>query len=380
MKNLFRQKRRYAYLGHLCRRAVALILALALVAPMTSAFAAGSSTFVPTDPDIVLPHPLEAGEEPTITIEANAVVNRWYDKAMGDPSDYLTGDLEVAIRVKSGEVNGTLQPFNTLGVALDYSPILTPYSWTLIDGIDLSGEDLSGMTAEQRVAYKTAAAQPVSLNGTKEFEEMTSMQTLKSKKITAAVAHVSGTTEKDAEGNITAVKDGHLYMMAQADRPVVLKKDTVLAVVTFKYDVENIKILASQAPDWYQWLVDTGTSTAAEGDEGDGTGGTTTGGVAPEDHWLVRLTTVADVDGYYGGREVRYDSEDNSMYHSATRQPLPAGWDNTTTPATQKTVDNYIELNKDVTKKVDHQVNFALVNQTTYNDGGLTLDDLATVL
>ena len=85
MKDLFRQKRRYAYLGHLCRRAVALVLALALVAPMTSAFAVGSSTFVPTDPDIVLPHPLEAGEEPTITIEANAVVNRWYDKAMGGP-------------------------------------------------------------------------------------------------------------------------------------------------------------------------------------------------------------------------------------------------------------------------------------------------------
>ena len=173
-----------------------MILALAMVLPTTVAFGAGGPAFVPTEPDGVTPHPLEAGEEPTITIEANAVVNRWYDKGMGDPSDYLTGDLEVAIRVKSGQLaDGTWQPFNTLGVALDYSPILTPYSWTLIDGIDLSGEDLSALTPEERVKYKTDAAQPVKLANTVQFEEMTSMQTLKSKQITAAVAHVSGQME-----------------------------------------------------------------------------------------------------------------------------------------------------------------------------------------
>lgn len=388
MKDQIGQKLHLSHLSCLCRRTVALTLALAMVLP-TAAFGAGPEI----EPGIRVPHALEPGEEPTITVEANAVVNRWYDKAMGDPSDYLTGDLEVAIRVQSGQIGGVWQPFNTLSVALDYSPILTPYKWTLIDGIDLSGEDLSHLTPEERVNYKTKAPNVTEVdlvnNATYQFDEMTSMQTLKSKQITTAVAHVSGQMEKDAEGNVTAVKDGHLYMMAQADRPVVLEKDTVLAVVTFKYDVENIKILASQAPDWFKWLVDAGTSTAAEGNEGDGatgdgtgdgTTGDTTGGVAPEDKWLVKVTDITPTNESYFAREIHYDSQDNSMYYSVDRKGLYAGLDTTVTPPVEVYVDNYIELNHKVNDVAAHQVNFTLVNQTTYNDGGLTLDDLATVL
>ena len=98
MNSKTRQKRSLCHLGRLCRRAVALTLVLAMLLP-TAAFGFDAMQ----KPTIVA----DSGEFPTITVEANAVVDRWFDPTGPESAaDYLTGYLEVAIRVKSGVKGG----------------------------------------------------------------------------------------------------------------------------------------------------------------------------------------------------------------------------------------------------------------------------------
>ena len=136
--------------SRLFRRGVAMTLALTLFlsnAPQSlSAFLAapmadeaGGTVTLPTS------------EEPTITIEVNSVVDPWVPET-AVTADALTGDIEVAIRVRSGYTeaadpddpgavadltdpdtpttdNRTWLPFNSIGVALKYSDLLIPYDW-----------------------------------------------------------------------------------------------------------------------------------------------------------------------------------------------------------------------------------------------------------
>ena len=327
--------------SRLARRALALTLALSMVLPVAAQGAEG----------MVSPTPPLPGEVPTITIEANAVVDRWYDPTSTamKVEDYLTGELEVAIRVKSGKTDAGWQPFNTVGVALKYSPILTPYKFTLLDGIDLSGKEMSADD-------KKAAAEKVNLTGTATFKTMTNMQTLKCKNITAAVGHVSG---EDGKG-------GYLFMEAQADRPLTLQEDTVLAVVTFRYDVSQYKIAASQAENWM-----TPAAATPPGTGGGGSDGGDSGSRAAGDICLLQFASMAELDGRYSKYELEYRSATNDMFYSATPD---AGEVMGCLPLEDATVSKYQG------PPTEGQVNFRLVNHTTYNDGGLTLDDLATVL
>lgn len=336
MKNRMKKKHNNHF-GRLCRRTVALSLALSMVLPLfASAF---DSLEMPTEVT-------DSKEFPTITVEANAVVDRWYDPdGPESAADYLTGYLEVAIRVKSGEKDGKLQDFNTVSLALKYSPLLTPYDWTVQKGWvnkDADGNEI---------------VQPVDLTGTSGFGEMTSIQTLKNNRITTAVGHVS-TSENENVG-------GYLYIMANADRPVTLAKDTVLAVVRFKYNLEDdetagITGIRPVAADVDTWVNPVNTATC-----------------------LIQLATPDELGEDYIQPEVYYDSADNGMYYTTAladpddrrREAKKADGSGDTDKNS-----NLIPLSVDYTTIEPNQINFTLVNKTTYNDGGLSLDDLATVL
>ena len=356
MKFNIRHKMNMSQFGRLARRFTALSLVFAMSLP-TMAFAVEEG---PAPAEYVVP---------TITIEANAVVDRWYDPKSSamDVRDYLTGDLEVAIRVKTGALTEEQKKlgFNSLGVALKYSPLLTPYKWTLIDGIDLSGKDLSDLTAEERTNYKKNAAQPVDLTTTQQpFEQLANMQTLKSKQITTAVGQVSG-----EEG-----KGGYLYMLAQSDRPIELVEDTVLAVVTFRYDLSKYQIVAAEAEKWLTPSVVTPPAGGAEtvGEENGGETDQTEG----DYDCLLQFASYTDLAGRYMGCELTYNPANGLMYYTgdANNPAIPA-------PEAGKA----LELEDPTTSKyqgapTEGKINFRLVNHTTYNDGGLSLDDLATVL
>ena len=80
------------------------------------------------------------------------------------------------------------------------------------------------------------------------------------------MAQVSG---KTGEG-------GYLYFNVEANRPIVLKEDTVLAVVTFRYDLETVgPILAEDAA---QWLTPVKSDDSTGGGTGDGGDAGTDGG------------------------------------------------------------------------------------------------------
>ena len=170
MQNIFRQKIHAGYLSRLCRRATALTLALSMVLP-TTAYGFNS---------LMQPTQMQENEAPTIIVEANAVINRWYDLALNDPTDYLTGELEVAIRVQSGKIGEDWQAFNTLGIALKYnSDILTPCRWTSKwEGDTTNGDREMSLT-------------PAPAGDGFEEDVMTTMQTLKNNKPSTASAHVS---------------------------------------------------------------------------------------------------------------------------------------------------------------------------------------------
>ncbi|MCI9606502.1 MAG: hypothetical protein HFF03_07530 [Oscillospiraceae bacterium] len=303
------------------------------------------------------PIKMREGEAPTITIESNAVVDRWYDpEGPESAADYLTGELEVVIRAKSGCVIGEggseeWQGFNTLGVALKYSPLLEPYQWT-------DGE------------------KAIDLTGTSVFDEMTNQQTLKDKNVTTAMAQVSG---KTGEG-------GYLYFNVEANRPIVLKEDTVLAVVTFRYDLETVgPILAEDAAQWLTPVKSDDSTGGGTGDGGDaGTDGGETTRTATD--CLIQFATVADLEDHSQLCELVYSSaygenfdHFNTMYYS---DPASGVGVEAKDPADGSVSIDYNRLNLsiDYNNVEEHKVNFSLVNRPSYNDGGLTLDDLATVL
>ena len=360
MQNIFRQKIHAGHLSRLCRRATALTLALSMVLP-TTAYGFNS---------LMQPTQMQENEAPTIIVEANAVINRWYDLALNDPTDYLTGELEVAIRVQSGKIGEDWQAFNTLGIALKYnSDILTPCRWTSKwEGDTTNGDREMSLT-------------PAPAGDGFEEDVMTTMQTLKNNKTSTASAHVSETVGVTADES----GDGYVYIRLDADRPVVLQDEkregdmfqdergTVLGVITFKYDLPEVDDAGNPVPghvilakDAEKWLSPTRKIS-------DGAGGETN---EANPDCLIQFATHEEVNDHYS-TELLYDSEYNGMFYS-----------------TDKTVNRFISKKDDpnfnrltlnettYTEKeiIDHQINFVLTNKTTYNDGGLSLDDMATVL
>ena len=348
------QKLHTKQMSHLFRRVAAAVVAISMILPATT-MAAGAFPMYMEEPI-----KMREGEAPTITIESNAVVDRWYDpEGPESAADYLTGELEVVIRAKSGCVIGEggseeWQGFNTLGVALKYSPLLEPYQWT-------DGE------------------KAIDLTGTSVFDEMTNQQTLKDKNVTTAMAQVSGETGKG----------GYLYFNVEANRPIVLKEDTVLAVVTFRYDLETVgPILAEDAAQWLTPVKSDGSTGGGTGDGGDaGTEGGETTRTATD--CLIQFATVADLEDHSQLCELVYNSaygenfdHFNTMYYS---DPASGVGVEAKDPADGSVSIDYnrLPLNTDsytADGVKEHHVNFTLVNKPTYNDGGLSLDDLASVL
>lgn len=342
MSNKVFQKLHIKQMGRLLRRFAALTVAGSMLLS-TAAMAADPLPSYMEDPI-----KMRDGEAPTITIESNAVVDRWYDPdGPESAADYLTGELEVVIRAKSGciiDEDGSedWQGFNTLGVALKYSSLLEPYQWT-------DGENA------------------IDLTGTDAFEDMVNQQTLKDKNITTAMAQVSGV---NGEG-------GYLYFEVEAQRPIVLQEDTVLAVVTFKYDLDTVgPILAEDAAQWLT-PVQSGGDAGGSGDAGD-----VTTRVATD--CLIQFATIDEIMDRFQPCELVYNSaygEDfrrfNTMYYSEKSVDGMEAVD----PSTGDRGDyNRLDLSVDYNNVEEHKVNFSLVNKPTYNDGGLSLDDLATVL
>ena len=345
------QKLHTKQMSHLFRRVAAAVVAISMILPATT-MAAGAFPMYMEEPI-----KMREGEAPTITIESNAVVDRWYDpEGPESAADYLTGELEVVIRAKSGCVVGEggseeWQGFNTLGVALKYSPLLEPYQWT-------DGE------------------KAIDLTGTSVFDEMTNQQTLKDKNVTTAMAQVSGETGKG----------GYLYFNVEANRPIVLKEDTVLAVVTFRYDLETVgPILAEDAAQWLTPVKSDGSTGGGTGDGGDaGTEGGETTRTATD--CLIQFATVADLEDHSQLCELVYNSaygenfdHFNTMYYS---DPASGVGVEAKDPADGSVSIDYnrLDLSVDYDNVEEHKVNFSLVNKPSYNDGGLSLDDLATVL
>lgn len=342
MSNKVFQKLHIKQMGRLLRRFAALTVAGSMLLS-TAAMAADPLPSYMEDPI-----KMRDGEAPTITIESNAVVDRWYDPdGPESAADYLTGELEVVIRAKSGciiDEDGSedWQGFNTLGVALKYSSLLEPYQWT-------DGENA------------------IDLTGTDAFEDMVNQQTLKDKNITTAMAQVSGV---NGEG-------GYLYFEVEAQRPIVLQEDTVLAVVTFKYDLDTVgPILAEDAAQWLT-PVQSGGDAGGSGDAGDVTTRATT-------DCLIQFATIDEIMDRFQPCELVYNSaygEDfgrfNTMYYSEKSVDGMEAVD----PSTGDRGDyNRLDLSVDYNNVEEHKVNFSLVNKPSYNDGGLSLDDLATVL
>lgn len=345
------QKLHTKQMSHLFRRVAAAVVAISMILPATT-MAAGAFPMYMEEPI-----KMKEGEAPTITIESNAVVDRWYDpEGPESAADYLTGELEVVIRAKSGCVVGEggseeWQGFNTLGVALKYSPLLEPYQWT-------DGE------------------KAIDLTGTSVFDEMTNQQTLKDKNVTTAMAQVSGETGKG----------GYLYFNVEANRPIVLKEDTVLAVVTFRYDLETVgPILAEDAAQWLTPVKSDDSTGGGTGDGGDaGTEGGETTRTATD--CLIQFATVADLEDHSQLCELVYNSaygenfdHFNTMYYS---DPASGVGVEAKDPADGSVSIDYnrLDLSVDYDNVEEHKVNFSLVNKPSYNDGGLSLDDLATVL
>ena len=347
-----RQKLHNANLGRLCRRGVALAMAVSMILP-SSAYGF----------DIMVgPMEMVDGEAPTIIVEANAVINRWYDPALGDPTDYLTGELEVAIRVKSGTRDGELQAFNTVALALKYNAdILTPCRWTS------KWDDTYGQDNDQR---EMTDLMPVASSEIYSPSSMTSMQTLKNNKISDATAHVCETVTTETDGG-----DGYVFIRMDSDRPLVLgdekregelfadEQGTVLGVISFSYNVEDYKILAAEAVKW----LSAESASAGEGD-------TVT---VPNGDRLIQLATHEELNGKYTdfGVEVSYDSEKNGMFYSS--DPNASRFINQPPTFNRLTLNEETYTEKEIK---EHQINFVLTNKTTYNDGGLSLDDLATVV
>lgn len=347
-----RQKLHNANLGRLCRRGVALAMAVSMILP-SSAYGF----------DIMVgPIEMVDGEAPTIIVEANAVINRWYDPALGDPTDYLTGEFEVAIRVKSGTRDGELQAFNTVALALKYNAdILTPCRWTS------KWDDTYGQDNDQR---EMTDLMPVASSEIYSPSSMTSMQTLKNNKISDATAHVCETVTTETDGG-----DGYVFIRMDSDRPLVLgdekregelfadEQGTVLGVISFSYNVEDYKILAAEAVKWL-------SAESASAGEGDAV-------TVPNGDRLIQLATHEELNGKYTdfGVEVSYDSEKNGMFYSS--DPNASRFINQPPTFNRLTLNEETYTEKEIK---EHQINFVLTNKTTYNDGGLSLDDLATVV
>lgn len=357
-----RQKLHSASLGRLCRRGVTLSLAVSMLLPSV---AYGFDALERPTPMV------KDAEEPTIIIEANAVINRWYDPALGDPSDYLTGEFEVAIRVRSGKIGDEAQLFNTLGVALKYDAnILTPCRWT-------SKWDGTYGDTDREMNLSAVGNDDI-------YEEdcMASMQTLKNNKISTASAHVCETVRVVETGETAGVRDGYVSIRLDSDRPVELKDDkrdgdmfkdeqgTVLGVISFKYDADANKILAKDAAHW----LSTNVATVSEGDGDEGSEG---GAPALTGRPLIQFAAPEELGNHYSPVELLYYSEKNDMFYSSDETIAPLTGDLVTDEFNRLTLNTETYTEKDVK---DHQINFTLVNKTTYNDGGLSLDDLATVL
>lgn len=268
--------------GHSLRRVTALFTALALFLP-TAAMAASSLS----RPTVVT----DADELPTVTVELNAVVAT----TAGNAADALTGELEVALRVKTGSITTgegdeavtKAQLFHSISAALEYSPLLTPIAFN---------------------------GTPIDLTGTDGLASMTSMESLKKEnRISTAGALVSANWKEETVGDVTQTvpNGGYLVLTAEAHSPVELKETNgnVLVVVSFKYDLTNASFnaadgglppVATDVDAVEKWLAET-LKTPSENEDA-----------------LIKFVPASVIDANRArvARELTYQSATNMMYYS----------------------------------------------------------------
>ena len=356
------------------------------------------------DPTVDPGIPDGSGEAPTITIEANGVI---------DESNKLTGFLEVAIRVKPGVlhlaadgsiVKSTLdpnydhsetQPFSSLAVALEYSDKLTPWEWEKLDGnwdkLDVSipanqtaAVDLSSAVGEGFSARRMVEVDP--LHKSTRIAHATI-----SPKGAVGDGGTSTVADGDADSGVTTPTvnaGGYLYLMAEGFTAKDFNnEDTVLAVVRFKYERDA----DDDTKNPWSTMFPQGANNPAATDWID----------PSSPNCLVKLTDAVTLQTpldpieewevvYNSGKSVTRP-QGNRFYYSTDTDDGMEAYDPdkpTTDPDYASTTSNCMEVatvdtvadTPSTTTVVPGKINYTLVNRLSYNFAGGDPNDFATIL
>lgn len=392
---------------HALRRGAAAVLALTMLCPMlpfaSHAAAAVAPVQMATNVDSA-GQPDGSGEAPTLTIEVNGVI---------DQANHLTGFVEVAIRAKPallhldaagavvpsvdapGYDHSEIQPFGSMGVALEYSEKLIPWEWEKINGSwEKLDPSLDPANTAQAIDLTDSMGQGFSSAG------MTEVEPLHKK---TRIAHAAVSAKEDADGNADGVDfndGGYLYLMAGgfdskdfalAVDPVTglpQAEDTVLAVVRFKYELDE----NDETQNPWSTMFPKGKNNP-----------NVTDWIDPRnpEGWLVRIADEAIVDAPDDpiiDWEVTYDSgksqarpNGNGMYYSTDTSDGREAYDPTlpdSDPNYASTLTNCMEValvdttapTPSTTDIVLGKINYTLVNRLSYNFSGGDPDDYATIL
>ena len=325
------------------------------------------------------------GEAPTVTIEVNGVI---------DQARKLTGFVEVAIRVKPGVLHlaadGTIvsstmdpnydhsevQPFSSLAVALEYSDKLTPWEWERVDGNWNRLDDAEPSNQTTAVDISSAIGAGFSARKMVEVDPLHQSTRIAHAAISPKGTVADGGTGDDGSAlppTVTLTGGGYLYLMAESFTAKDFnEEDTVLAVVRFKYDIDE----TNENNNPWGTMFSKGLNNPA-----------VTDWIDPNSpNCLVKLTdadTLNDVIDPIIDWELIYDSgksaarpDGNGMYYSTDDENGREAYD-TSKPATDpdyiSTTSNLMEVatvdtaTPSTTTVVPGKVNYTLVNKLSYN-------------
>lgn len=375
------------------KRPLAALLAFSMLsgafAPAAHAAAVGEwplkmvTNVVDSTVDPVVPD--GTGEAPTVTIEVNGVI---------DQARKLTGFVEVAIRVKPGVLHlaadGTIvsstmdpnydhsevQPFSSLAVALEYSDKLTPWEWERVDGNWNRLDDAEPSNQTTAVDISSAIGAGFSARKMVEVDPLHQSTRIAHAAISPKGTVADGGTGDDGSAlppTVTLTGGGYLYLMAESFTAKDFnEEDTVLAVVRFKYDIDE----TNENNNPWGTMFSKGLNNPA-----------VTDWIDPNSpNCLVKLTdadTLNDVIDPIIDWELIYDSgksaarpDGNGMYYSTDDENGREAYD-TSKPATDpdyiSTTSNLMEVatvdtaTPSTTTVVPGKVNYTLVNKLSYN-------------
>lgn len=333
--------------------------ATSLVAAMSLSMAVTSYATVleeiPSDPST---------NKPVVTVEGNAVV---------DSSGNYTGYFELAVKVRTeflfdefgnpavddvvvDEDKTITSLFDSVSVAINYDAnILTPVTWDYIEdpaapGIPVLGDVVDVTSATMR--------NPVFID------------TKKPDQVLTAGAQVEYYDDLDPESTVAT-----LVMWAEApEEGVTFSQETEVVVVRFKYDMDTAAEMSET--DAFAFLNPFGAPATPE-----------VSGTDPDKESVVWFAEDEMAAFTSAGQSVMYTSNETSTtyfyYYLNAEDDLDSS---ATVPNTVGSVvltnDNYTDNLLTVSTGADTSgdVVFRLVNRLSYDDSGVNLDDIVTIL